>query len=150
MQKFSYEYSVRAPLKAVAEFHQDTRALRRLTPPPIIVLFQRLDPLGENSVSEFTMWFGPFPVRWIALHSNYDPLTGFTDTQTHGPLRFWRHTHRFEAMDSRSTRIREHIEFDYYGGLRWLWTRIIYSKPGLQFLFFYRKTLTRRILEKGH
>jgi len=56
-------FAVRASLEAVALFHADPRALRRLAPSPMQV--QRLDPKG-GSVSEFTMWAGPVPIRWRA------------------------------------------------------------------------------------
>ena len=148
MPVFSTQFIVRAPLQAVADFHSDTRALKRLSPPPLIVHFHRLDPLAENSVAEFTLSFGPFPVRWIALHSQVDPLHGFTDTQTRGPLRSWVHTHRFEAVDEATTRVREHIQFQYTPGLRGLLTRFIYAPVMLRFLFAYRAAVTRRALEK--
>src|SRR5512141_1391989 len=98
MQVFEYSFTVDAPVEAVAEFHRDTRALKRLTPPPVWVQLQRVDPLAEGSVSEFTLWFGPLPVRWQALHSNVDRLRGFTDTQARGPMRQWRHRHRFTPL----------------------------------------------------
>ena len=93
MPIFDYTFTVRAPLAAVAEFRHDTRALKRLTPRLILMQMHRVDPFGEGSVSEFTMWFGPIPVRWTAVHSNVDPERSFTDTQARGPLKRWQHTH---------------------------------------------------------
>ena len=80
MPVFDYAFTVRAPLARVAEFHRDTRALQRLSPPPMFVQLHRLEPLAEGSVAEFTLWLGPLPLRWRAVHSNVDPLGGFTDT----------------------------------------------------------------------
>jgi ligand-binding SRPBCC domain-containing protein len=150
MEAFSYSFSVRAPLSAVAEFHRDTAALKRLSPPPMWVQLHRVDPLGEGSISDFTLWLGPIPIRWTALHSDVDRLHGFTDTQTRGPLKFWRHTHRFEAVAAAVTRVTEHIEYQHDAGWRGLLSRLLFSTPGLQFLFGYRSFVTRRALEAQH
>jgi ligand-binding SRPBCC domain-containing protein len=76
-----------------------------------------------------------------------DPLQGFTDTQTRGPLKSWRHTHRFEALSPSTTRIREYIEYEHHSGWRGLLARLLFSSLGLVFLFSYRSFATRRALE---
>ena len=58
MPRFEHCFEVNAPLEAVAEFHRDARALRRLTPPPMWAQFHRVEPLGEGSKAEFTLWLG--------------------------------------------------------------------------------------------
>jgi len=149
MPVFEYEFTVRAPLAAVAQFHHDTRALKRLSPPPLFVQLQRVEPLAEGSVAEFTLWFGPLPLRWQAVHSNVDVLHGFTDVQTRGPLQRWRHTHRFEAVDeTATTRVVEYIEYEHADGWPGVLTRLLFSEPGLRFLFAYRSWVTRRSLER--
>lgn len=85
MPVFDTSFTVPAPLQKVAEFHRDTRALKRLTPPPVFVQIHSMEPLAEGSRSVFTMWFGPLPLRWTAIHSNVDTMHGFTDTQEKGP-----------------------------------------------------------------
>ncbi len=65
-QSFDYQFTVPAPLAAVAAFHHDARILPRLTPPPMRVQLHRVDPLGEGALADFTLWFGPLPVRWVA------------------------------------------------------------------------------------
>lgn len=149
MRRFHYQFEVRAPLQAVADFHRDTRALRRLTPPPIFVQFHYLEPLAEGSIAEFTLWFGPFPLRWRAVHTQVDEQRGFTDTQVAGPLRFWRHRHIFKALDAQTTLIREEIEYEYPPGMDGWWTRVVYSPLLLRFLFLYRSLITRWILERN-
>ena len=144
MQVFDHDFIVRAPLSAVAAFHHDARALPRLTPPPILVQLHRVDPLGEGSLADFTLWFGPLPVRWVAVHSQVDPLRGFTDTQQSGPLKFWRHTHTFTAIDAATTRVTEHVEFQHHAGWRGWLSRLLYNQPALAFLFAYRAWATRR------
>ncbi len=148
MNHFTHRFLVRAPLESVADFHRDTRALRRLTPPPIWVQFHHLEPLAENSIAEFSLWFGLFPVRWRALHTDVHPLHGFTDTQLKGPLRYWKHTHSFQAIDVQTTQITETIEYDYPPGWQGFLARLVYSPLALRLLFLYRQWVTRFWLER--
>jgi len=146
MPTFDTSFTVHAPLEAVSAFHDDTRALKKLNPPPIFVQLHRVDPLGEGSVSEFTLWMGPLPIRWRAVHSEVGP-NGFTDTQQSGPLAYWKHTHSFAAVDAHTTRVSEHIEYRYAPGLKGLFSRLLFGKPGLTFLFTWRAWATRRAVE---
>jgi ligand-binding SRPBCC domain-containing protein len=100
-------------------------------------------------VAEFTLWFGPVPLRWVAVHSNVSAQHGFTDTQQRGPLKAWRHTHRFEAVDASTTHVSEHIEYEYPSGLPGLLAHLLFTPPALSFLFTYRQWVTRRALEKS-
>lgn len=145
MPLFETSFTVNAPLIAVAAFHADTSALKILNPPFIFVQFHRVDPLADGSISEFTLWIGPIPIRWRAIHSNVGPF-GFTDTLKKGPMASWQHTHRFESVDPDTTRICEHIEYEYPSGWRGLTSRILFGSLGLKALFAYRKWATRHAL----
>jgi len=147
MPIFETSFTVHAPLEAVAAFHADTSALKILNPPFVIVQFHRVDPMAEGSISEFTLWMGPLPIRWRAVHNDVGP-PGFTDSQESGPLAFWQHNHKFEAIDINTTQIHEHIEYEYPSGWRGLFSRILFGHLGLTALFTYRKWATRRALEK--
>lgn len=149
MPTFDTSFTVNAPLAAVAAFHDDTRALKKLNPPPILVQLHRVDPLGEGSVSEFTLWMGPLPIRWRAVHSDVGSH-GFTDTQASGPLAYWKHTHSFATVDANTTRVSEHIDYTYAPGLKGLFSRLLFGKVGLTFLFAYRAWATRRAVEGKH
>jgi ligand-binding SRPBCC domain-containing protein len=144
MQIFKRSFTVRASLEAVAKFHQDTRALKALSPPPIFVQLHRVEPLVEGSISEFTLWFGPLPVRWTARHENVDALHGFTDVQVSGPMKYWVHTHTFTDLTDSRVCVTDHIEYDHHGGLRGVFSRLLFAPIGLNFLFFYRELATQR------
>ena len=147
MPIFDYTFTVDAPLTAVSAFHHDTRVLKTLTPPPMFVTVHKFEPLGEGSIGEFTLWVGPIPLHWRAIHSNVSE-NGFTDTQERGPLKFWQHTHRFTAVSPITTQIHEHVEYSYHSGLRGLLTRLLFNNFGLYFLFTARKIITRRAVKK--
>lgn len=149
MLSFDHSFIVRAPLAAVAGFHRDTRVLRRLTPPPVYVQIHRVEALAEGSISEFTLWFGPLPIRWTARHSEVDPLGGFTDTQVAGPMQHWVHRHAFEPVDADRTRVRDRIAYQHPPGPRGLLTRLLFGGLGLRLTFAYRGWVTRRALEGG-
>ncbi len=143
MKTFNHRFQVNAPLERVAAFHSDSRALKMLTPPPIIVAFHHLEPLGEGSVADFTMWFGPIPIHWCAVHSAVDPLNGFIDTQASGPFASWQHRHTFTTIDENTTLVEDTIQAQpgkhfFYG----LVSRLMWLT--LPLLFAYRAWRTRR------
>jgi ligand-binding SRPBCC domain-containing protein len=146
MKSFTHRFQVRAPLARVAQFHQDTRALKQLTPPPLIVKFNNLQPLGEGSIADFTMWFGPLPIHWVAKHYEVDPLSGFTDSQVTGPFDLWIHRHSFIALDENLTEVHDHIEAQTGKGfVRGLVSSFMWFN--LPVLFAYRAWRTKRSLE---
>jgi ligand-binding SRPBCC domain-containing protein len=150
MAAFSIKSQLRAPLAAVADFHAQPGALKQLTPPPIFVQIHALEPLGEGSQAEFTLWFGPMPVRWLAVHHLVDYHSGFTDTQTRGPLKRWVHTHRWRAAETDGAEItilEDQIEYEHHTGLRGLLTRLLFARPLLGVMFAYRHWVTRRVVE---
>ena len=144
MKIFTNSFRVNTHIQAVADFHSSTAALKRLTPFPVIVQIHHLEPLAEGSMAAFTMWFGPFPVSWVARHVNVDPLKGFTDIQDSGPMLFWRHTHSFIAVTENVTEVRDQIEYEYQPGWKYLWTRFLYAPLMLRFLFLFRTWVTKR------
>ena len=144
MPTFDYRFTVDAPKSAVSAFHRDTRVLKSLTPPPIFVLHS-FEPLSAGSLADFTLWFGPVPVRWKAEHTGVSE-SGFTDTQISGPLARWEHTHTFTAVDAQTTIVDEHIAYEYGHGIHGLFGRLLFSKPALYSLLTARKLLTRRHL----
>ncbi|NBT12822.1 MAG: hypothetical protein EBS56_04445 [Planctomycetia bacterium] len=145
MPQFDYSFTVPAPLAAVQRFHSDTSALKRLTPPPTIVQLHEIEPLAEGSVSKFTLWVGPLPLHWTAVHRGVSPR-GFTDVQVAGPAARWEHTHTFTPLDASTTRIDEHIEFEHKRGVWGVVTRLLFSRPNLLLMFAYRRFITRRSL----
>ena len=145
MPVFDFSFAVDAPLEAVRDFHRDTSALKRLTPPPTFVRLISIEPLAEGSVSKFVLWVGPLPLRWTAVHRDVSDR-GFTDVQAAGPAAAWAHTHTFTPLTDGRTRIDEHIEYAHKKGLWGIVTRLLFSKPNLWLMFSYRRFVTRWFL----
>lgn len=148
MPVFDFAFEVDAPLQVVREFHKDTRALKLLTPPPTIVQLHSIEPLAEGSVSRFTLWVGPLPLKWEAVHRDVSD-SGFTDVQRTGPARKWEHTHSFVPISEDRTQVREHVEYEHKRGFWGLVTRALFAKANLYLMFTFRKLVTRRHLRKA-
>lgn len=148
MPIFDHHFTVNAPLKRVAAFHRSTDILPRLTPPPLIMQVHRFEPLAEGSTADFTLWFGPIPIHWVAVHTEVNFPYSFLDTQQEGPLKVWQHTHRFTPIGDMLTRVSDHIEYEHYPGPKGMLSRLLFPKAGLLALFKYRKAVTRFMVER--
>ena len=144
MPVFNYRFTVDAPVEAVAAFHFQPGAFKRLSFPLTPAQLHYEEPLADGSEMRFTLWFGPLPVRWRAVHSNVGPH-GFTDTQVDGLMRTWVHTHRFIPLADGRSAVEEEITMAHHGGWRGLLTRLLFAPPALKMLFSYRRWVTRRL-----
>ena len=103
--------------------------------------------MADGSVSRFTLWVGPQPLRWTAVHRNVSEH-GFTDVQAEGPVKKWEHTHTFSRETETVTEIWEHIEYEHNGGVWGLVTRVLFARLNLYLMFTYRRWVTRRYLRR--
>ena len=130
-------------------FHEAPQALASLTPPPIRMKVQRD---ARRSITEgkidFTLWFGPFPIRWIARHEAGPSADSFADVQIKGPLAYWRHEHIFTEVAG-GVELTDRITLAHRGGFIGLLTRLAFDGPPLRFLFAYRHWRTRRALQSS-
>lgn len=136
--RFERRFVVLAPPERVRAFHEDPRALRRLTPLPLTFAAPPVRPV-EGARMRFRLWLGPFPVHWVARYEDVRD-DGFADAQEKGPFRAWRHERRWRALPEGGTEVVDRIEAQP-GGLasRAMWL-------GLPLAFRYRAWATRRAL----
>jgi ligand-binding SRPBCC domain-containing protein len=85
--RFVKESRIAAPIDRVFAFHETPDALIRLTPPWEKVEIEK----GGGSIRPgsrvvLITRFGPFRLRWIAEHMEYDPPNLFADRQISGPF----------------------------------------------------------------
>ena len=133
MATLTFQTEVPAPIEVVWGYHQNVgRALPELSPPGADALIESADlPLQIGSRVTFTMR-GPLlgrRVRWVARYSDFRPPRAvvfgeearWTDEQDEGPFAKWTHRHEFGAVDSRTTRVVDHITYRLpLGPLGWL------------------------------
>ncbi len=150
MPVFETAFLVSAPLAVVAKFHRHPQAFKWLSPPLTFTKIDHVEPLAEGSHTAFTIWIGPVPVHWVAVHTHVDMLHGFTDIQEHGPMAYWRHVHAFDAVDARTTRVRETVQYAYPPGWPGVWARLLFNPTSLKFLFAHRARVTQQRTKKLH
>ncbi|MCY3863984.1 MAG: hypothetical protein OXG68_00950 [Chloroflexi bacterium] len=96
---------IKTTFAEIKRFHEAPRALASLTPPPIRMQAHRDErrSLTEEDF-EFTLSFGPLPIRWIARHEPGLTPDSFADLQIRGPLAYWRREHIFAYRHWRTRR----------------------------------------------
>src|SRR4051794_33617508 len=146
--RFVKESRIAAPPSAVFAFHESPGALARLTPPwEKVEVEQGGDSIRPGSRVVLKSHLGPFPLRWVAEHTEYEPGRLFADRQVSGPFASWYHRHHFLDDGRGGTLMRDEVEYEPpLGALgRLLGGAMIRRK--LQKLFDYRHDAVRRFLE---
>lgn len=145
MKIYRHRTVVKAPLKKVVDFHHQSQALKKLSPPFMFVSLNKVESLAEGSVVDFKMWLGPVPIRWVAVHCNVTPDSGFSDYQDQGPFKSWLHHHQFNLLDDYRTEIVDEIHAEPSDDLFWgLVSRFMWLN--MPILFSYRAWVMQREL----
>lgn len=138
---------MKTTLERMIAFHEAPETMPKLSPPPIFVRVQRdtRTSLTEGEL-EFTLWFGPIPIKWVAQHQPGPTENSFADLMLQGPMAYWRHEHIFEAVEDGVALI-DRLTIEHKKGLPGLLTRLMFDGIPLRILFFYRHMRTRAALE---
>ena len=138
MPHFEYISVINASAEAVFAFHERPDAINLLTPAFLFPQIKRLIGTGLEAGTELIITTG-FISHWHARHTTYIKNKLFVDEMVEGPMKSWRHEHRFEALGSRM-RLVDSIEYVPIGPA-WL------VRTGLRLLFAFRHNVTRRYCE---
>ncbi len=140
---FEHTSVIPTTLEKIQAFHANPNAFSKLTPPPIFAQIHRrdLNSLTDGEL-EFTLWFGPVPVRWLASHQPGPTEHSFADQMVKGPMDYWLHRHIFETVDG-GIRLTDRITLAHKPGIPGLLTRLFFDGLPLRFLFAYRHWRTR-------
>jgi len=119
-----------------------------ITPPPILVQVHKApEHLAEGDEMDFTLWLGPLPIHWVARFEDVT-ATSFVDRQVRGPMRSWRHQHRFVVIDELTTDVVDEVELEIRPHP--IWGPVgLGMALNLPVLFAYRAWRTRGLLEKA-
>lgn len=148
MLRFEFSSLIDAPVEIVWNFHERSDILQLLTPPwqPVEII-RREGGLGVGAISEFRLWVGFIPIRWIAHHTQCIPYQLFVDEQVEGPMQSWIHRHQFQS-ENEQTRLTDIIEYELIGGeiaepfLEW------WINSRLEDMFRYRHRVTQQECQK--
>jgi ligand-binding SRPBCC domain-containing protein len=147
---FEHRSVIQTSLEQMIAFHEDPQALKRLTPPPPLMFMQVLRDERTSLTAgelEFRLWFGPFPIRWLARHEPGPTPSSFIDRQIEGPMASWEHQHIFTPVQG-GVELRDRITLAHKPGLGGLITRLIFDGLPLRMLFVYRHLRTRLALRQ--
>ncbi|MEZ6065668.1 MAG: SRPBCC family protein [Planctomycetaceae bacterium] len=148
--KFVRRVHIDAPPDEVFAFHEHPDALRQLIPP-----WENMRPVesdGSLTVGSRVVLAGRVlkfvPVRWVAVHTEYDPPRLFADRQESGPFAYWYHRHRVEA-DGGGALLIDEVDYELpLGGMgRWFGDWLV--RRQLEAMFAYRHETTKRVVEAG-
>ncbi len=146
---FVRESIIAAAPERVFAFHEQPDALRLLMPPwesGRVVQHAPTLEVGAKTILEMRV-LGLFPVRWVAVHTAYDPPRMFEDVQVSGPFKSWRHRHIVRPHE-RGAILRDEIEYEPPLGLLGKLSAPLFVEPRLKKLFEYRHAATREWCEK--
>ena len=88
---------INAPLERVFDWHAQDGAIARLTPPwaPLKLISRSGSGIEKGVTVVFKISLFKLPMRWEAVHIDYQHHDYFKDRQIKGPFGRWEHTHRF-------------------------------------------------------
>jgi uncharacterized protein (TIGR01777 family) len=113
MSEYRRSATISAPQQDVFSWHRRRGAFERLAPPwqPTRVVGTTGTPPTPGAEVRLRVKVGPFWLPWTATHGDWAPDAWFTDQQVSGPFAAWHHTHRFEAMTDKTTRLDDIIDY---------------------------------------
>jgi ligand-binding SRPBCC domain-containing protein len=149
--QFVKESRIAAPPDVVFRFHESPGALRHLIPPwenmKVTESSGSLRPGSKVVLAGRIMGF--IPVRWVAIHTEYEPPHLFADRQESGPFAYWYHRHRFLDDGQGGTVLRDEVEYrPPLGALGRLLAGWLIRRK-LDSMFTFRHETTRRLIESG-
>lgn len=148
MLNFKYSSLIDAPVETVWDFYTRPDILQLLTPPwqPVEIV-RREGGLDVGALSEFRIWLGLVPVKWVAVHIECEPYQLFTDEQQQGPMTSWVHRHQF-IPENGKTRLTDAIAYSLPGGLLAEQMLGWWVNSRLHNMFEYRHQVTKQECEK--
>ncbi len=135
---FEYSTIMDAPVEKVFSFHERPDAIQLLTPWWLFPSIKRLRGNGLEEGVEVVVTTMGFS-KWHARHVAFERNKLFVDEMVSGPMKSWRHEHRFQRLEN-GTLLTDSIDFVPIGP----------AMPvnfGLRMLFAFRHAVTKRCCE---
>jgi ligand-binding SRPBCC domain-containing protein len=156
MATLEVETTIHAPLSKVWEFYLDAhRSLPALSDPGDEVRIESGEfPLRVGSKLVINAK-GPLGrVKWLAVYEEIVPPHAvvfgeearFVDVQESGPFKTFRHSHEFEAVDSKTTRMMDRVTYTVgWGPIGWIADKLL-VRPKLKRMFRHRQKVLPALL----
>lgn len=132
---------VPTPLAEVFPFFAAPENLEAITPPSLRMRIITPAPLEMHAgaLFDYIVTTHGVPMRWTTLITSYDPPHSFVDVQLKGPYSFWHHTHRFEDLGPRGTRLIDEVRYIMPFGLLGALAHTVLVQRDLETIFTYRR-----------
>lgn len=139
---------INCPLYEVFNFHKNPHNLQQISPGKVKVKVVHADlPMCDGAKIKVQFYFGPIPLPWVSVVEGFEDGRAFTEVQTRGPFRLWRHQHLFEATET-GTRLTEVIDYEVpLGALGLKAARMFMGGMTLDQIFQRRQQNTKQLLE---
>jgi uncharacterized protein (TIGR01777 family) len=111
--EYVHRSAIPAPAAAVFAWHARPGAFERLTPPwSNVRVLERHGDIRPGGRVVLRMPLGPFGVRWVAEHRDYEEGRSFRDVQVSGPFARWEHTHRVDPTGPDACTLEDRVEYE--------------------------------------
>lgn len=148
--RYVKESVIKATPREVFDFHESPDALTLLIPPwenmKVIESAGSLEP-GSRVVLKGRK--GIIPMKWVAVHTEYNPPHLFADRAETSPFSYWYHRHHMLDDGRGGTILRDDVEFlpplGIVGRVLGEW----FILRQLEKMFTYRHETTKRAVESG-
>ena len=149
MLLFENEFTVRAGIEDVFDFHTDINNLLRITPKDTSVEIVRADiPLSLGSKVHLRVKDRALNSIWKLEITEFDRPNHFRDKQISGVFRAWQHDHYFESISESETRVKDMVHYDLPLGLIGRVFGKGTAERRLREMFNHRKKMTKQLLEQ--
>ena len=148
-----FEAKVVLPVSAAEAFawHERPGALARLTPPWERVLVEaQAGGVRDGAEVRLRARVGPFWVRWVVRHRDYQAGRLFRDVAIRSPFAHWDHRHEFRDLAAGGSELCDRIEYALPGGVLGCLAGGAFTRGKLAAMFAYRHAVTRADLAFAH
>ena len=144
VRRFVRRSRVAAGASELFAWHGRPGAFERLTPPwePVEVI-HRTGTIRDGDRIVLAMRAGPFRLRWIAEHRDFQEGRRFRDVQIRGPFRRWEHTHEMIPDGPQASTLEDRIEYELPLSPLSDWAAGAIVRRKLDRMFTYRHEVTQ-------
>lgn len=140
-----------SPREEVFEFFANPKNLKRITPKSMDFRITYIDelPVRPGFRIEYTIRPLIVKTRWVTLITDFERSSLFADIQEKGPYKYWRHEHRFEAVDGDQTLMHDYVQYELPFGILGAVAHRLFVARQLKHIFDFRSRRIRKLFVKA-
>jgi ligand-binding SRPBCC domain-containing protein len=151
LRTFTHSFIVKRSIERVWDFYTDVKHLETITPNEIDLKI--INTTNQRIILGQEIWISGKIITKIRRNTWHSKITlvrpyEYVDEMLTGPFRKWKHSHKFDNLDGKQTKIVDTVEFELpYGILGKLFEGYAYKQ--IQNIFEHRKLATLNALENN-